>query len=344
MNNQIQNLQGLLKEKINKLDEEVRKRCENEEQYRNISGIENESQRKIQVLEEKLRNQAVLYDQEIKKLSQELERSRNEHEKLVLKLQENFTSAEILTDFITKSEQEKKNMESHHRSEITSIMKKDKEKDNLLDQLKKKNAELLEKIRTIEKQSADIITAVKENEENKGKIIELQNGKAQQRAKIKELESKIREYEELKENNEQRYLAKLEEIRSEIHTSYEEFEKTVSRYEGQLEGLKEQFALELRRLKGAKKSAETMDNIFQISKRDGLIKALRKELKLKSAKNDKKIKETGSQEENIVLQNQVFKLKAIIKNLEHQLSIVKEEAQKLRAEIDITLQMNEDIK
>ena len=45
-----------------------------------------------------------------------------------------------------------------------------------------------------------------------------------------------------------------------------------------------------------------------------------------------------------MLQTQNFKLKAIIKNLEHQLVLIKDEANKLREEIDMNIQINEDIR
>ena len=341
MAGQISDLQGLLKEKTAELDVESRKNSENEEKYKKIVAVESESQRKISVLEEKLKNQAVSSEQERNKLIRDLERSKTEHEKLILRLQENFTSAEILTDFITKSEHEKKTLDQSYKSELHLLQKKEKEKEAQMDQFRRKTGDLQEKLKDYEKVSSELLNLTKENEEQKNRINELSNQKAQQRSKIKDLEFKIRELEEKLEITDQKNLEKLEEIRLEIHKSYEEFEKTISKYEGQLEGLKEQYLLELRRLKGAKKSAETFDSIFQISKRDGMIKALKNELKLKSAKTEKK---TATTPEILLLQTQNFKLKAIIKNLEHQLVLIKDEANKLREEIDMNIQINEDIR
>jgi chromosome segregation ATPase len=343
LSSQIHNLQALLKEKISELDAESHRKTENIDEVRRTAQQELETQKKISILEEKLKTQGLVHDQEIKKLTQELQISKYEHEKLIVKLQENFTSAEVLTDFITKSEQEKKNLDLNLRLEIQSLQKKEKDKDAVIDQLKKKTNDLNEKIKELNKIQSQNNTVFKDNEELKIKINELNNNKAQLKGKIKELEGKIREYESLKESDEQKYAQKLESIQAEVHSSYEEYEKTIARYEGQLEGLKEQYNLELRRIKGAQKSAETVDSMFQIAKRDGLIKALRKELKLKSQKLEKKHSGPDN-EEVLVLQNQVFKLKAIIKNLEHQLSIVKEEAQKLRAEIDMNIEINDQIR
>ena len=65
---------------------------------------------------------------------------------------------------------------------------------------------------------------------------------------------------------------------------------------------------------------------------------------MKPVRAEKKFKDEENPGEVVLLQNQVYKTKAIIKKLEHQLVVVKEEAQKLRSEIDMTLQMHEDIK
>ena len=56
MNNKIINLQGLLKEKISELDEEVRKRSENEDKAKSFSQTEAEFNRKINSLKEKLKD------------------------------------------------------------------------------------------------------------------------------------------------------------------------------------------------------------------------------------------------------------------------------------------------
>lgn len=342
---QISNLQGLLKEKMGQLEEETKKRAENEEKNKGSIQSEVEAQRKIAVLEEKLRNANAQYEQEIRKLSEELEKSKMDHEKLIMKLQENFTSAELLADFIKKSEYEKQSMDTTFKAEMATMNKKDREKDLLIDTLKKKMNEYMNKSTELEQKNASVASATREIDDLKSKVLDLQNIKNQQRSRIKELESKIREMEELRQVEEQRHSTKLSEIHNEIKNSYEEFEKTSAKLEGQIESLKEQYSLDMRRQKGVKKAAESIDYMFQIAKRDGVISSLKKELKQKIIKLEgKKKPEIDTKEEVLILQNQVFKLKAIIKNLEHQLSYVKEEAEKLRSEIDFSLQIQDEIK
>ncbi|OMJ74383.1 hypothetical protein SteCoe_26710 [Stentor coeruleus] len=342
---QITNLQGLLKEKMEQLEEETKKRADNEEKNKGSIQSEVETQLKIAVLEEKLRNANAQHEQDVRKLSEELEKAKTDHEKLIMKLQENFTSAELLTDFIKKSEYEKQSMDTAFKAEMAVMNKKDREKDLLIDTLKKKISEYMNKSTELEQKNASVASATREIDDLKSKVSDLQNIKNQQRSRIKELESKIREMEELRQVEEQRHTTKLNEIHKEIQSSYEEFEKTTAKLEGQIESLKEQYLLDMRRQKGVKKASESMDYMFQISKRDGVISNLKKELKQKTLKLDgKKKPEIDTKEEVLILQNQVFKLKAIIKNLEHQLSYVKEEAEKLRSEIDFSLQIQDEIK
>jgi hypothetical protein len=339
LTSQVNNLQTLLKEKLLETDQDSKKRLENEEKQKNLQFLEIDSQRKIAVLEEKLKNQSTLFEQETKKLSQELEKSRNEHSKLILKLQENFTSAEILADFISKSEQEKKSLDASYKSEISSLHKKEREKDSLIDSLKKKLEETIEKVKVFELKMFEFNSLTKEVEDLKFRVNELNNTKAQQRVKIREAEAKVRELEALKETEKNLFEEKFELVRREAQIAFEEFEKTNARLEGIIEGLKEQFALDLKRLKCPKKAVESLDFMFQIAKRDGLIKALRHEIKMKCKKD---VRQGSVNEQVAILQTQVFKAKGTAKNLEAQLMEVRNENQRLKEEIDLNMRINED--
>lgn len=337
---QVYSLQGLLKEKIVETEQEGKKWLEKEEKQKNLQYIELESQRKIAVLEEKLKSQALLFEQESQKLNQELERSRAEHSKLVLKLQDNYTSAEILTDFISKTDLEKKSIESSLKSEISILQRKEREKETLIETLKRKLEETTEKNKSYEQKMFELNSLNKELEDFKYRMNELNNNKAQQRGKIKELENKIRELEAMKETDSNFYNEKYDSIRKEATLAYEEFEKTTARLEGIIEGLKEQAALEAKRTKCTKKAAESIDFMFQVAKRDGLIKALKKEIKMKTVK-DKNL--TANVDGNLVLlQTQIFKLKGVIKNLESQALELRDENFRLRQEIDLNLKIQEE--
>lgn len=340
---QVSTLQVLLKEKMNETDQEAKRRLENDEKNKVLYSAELDSQRKIAVLEEKLKAQKELYDHETSKLLEELKRCQNDHEKLIMKLQDNFTSAEILADFISKSEQEKRHLDSHYKVELSSLQRKEKEKEVYIETLKTKLSDLTEKSKDFEQKTYDLHTMTKEIEDMKFRIAELNNTKVQQRGKIKELESKIREFEVLKEADEHNFALKLDEIRRESKIVYEEFEKTSSKYEGIIEGLKEQYHLELRRMKCPKKALESVDFMFQIAKRDGMIKALKKELRMQSVKKVPKVGELKVNEETVKLQNQVFKLKAQVKGLETQLMVAKDEAVRLKGEIDMGMKIHEEV-
>ena len=340
LSSQVHNLQGLLKEKIMETEQEARKWHENEDKHKSFQHTELESQRKIAVLEEKLKNQAQLFDQETQKLSQELERARAEHSKLVLKLQDNFTSAEILTDFISKTDQEKKSIEASLKSEISVLQRKEREKEALIETLKRRLEETTEKNKSYEQKMFELNSLNKELEDFKYRMNELNNNKAQQRGKIKELENKIRELEAMRETESNAVSERYELIRKEANLAYEEFEKATARLEGIIEGLKEQAALEAKRTKCTKKAAESIDFMFQVAKRDGLIKALKKEIKMKTGK-EKNL--TVNVDGNLVLlQTQIWKLKGVIKNLESQGLELRDENFRLRQEIDLNLKIQEE--
>ncbi|CAG9335352.1 unnamed protein product [Blepharisma stoltei] len=348
LNTQMLALHSTLREKLTVLDDEIRKRIESENKFREFYEGQADSDKRIGQLEEEWKEEVRKLEMALARTQDELKLVKDDRDKLLQRFDEKASTAEGMAEYIKKIDQDRRSMEQEFKGEIFKLNQKIQESATKVNEFKSLNGDLKEKLNTAEKQKEELYSQIKELEhywENATpKLEEAEKTKAQQKTKIKDYENRIRELEIEKEEIEKQYLEKVDEIRGEIKNAYAEFDKTVEKYEGQISSLKEQISLELKNRKGAKKASETIDYMMQISKKDAVIRSLKTELKSIKPKKDKKQPKSVPEEQQnevVLLESQIYKLKAIIRNLESQLAGVKEEAQKLRVELDMNIEMHE---
>ena len=345
----IYELQEQLRQKIVSLDEEVRKRLKAEEELIKLQKEQGTKYQELKKTETELKEQIQKQEHLTYTAEQQNESLKQEKDNLLNRLQEKVDNAENYAEYVKQAEKDKKELETYYLTQISQLKEKLTQELAKAKSLKNREKELKKELENKENEKEELYRQIKdlENawEQAEPKLDGLEKAKKQNKVAIKELEARVKELQDEKTELETKHCEKLDEMKKEVHNSYQQFQKTTDKYETQLSSLKEQYLQELRTRKGPKKSAENFDYMLQISKKDALIRSLKNELRTKKPKTKSKPSaETEAPEDVVILQSQVYKLKAIIKNLEFQLNTVKEEAEKFRAELYTNMNIQEEIK
>lgn len=339
---QITSLQVLLREKITKLDEEMRKRIDAENKLRNLVLTESSAEQKVNQLYLELQEKIINLELEVAKYEQSLGKAMNEKEELIDKCAEVTQALKETTENMRRVERDFVALQQDSKSEVIKLTGKLQGSANITGELKGKIKELMDGNARLQTENDALHVHLKSLEkEFESTSIRLEDSEKINTAlklKLKEFEQKIEDLEELRAIETNGHCDKLEALREEARSSFEEFEKAIEQYDGQISSLKDQYYNDIRQRKNPKKAAESVDFMLQIAKKDSIIKSLKSELKsVKPKKLDKKPKKPESpqkQEEIVSLQNQIYKLKAQNRNLECQLSSSKEELEHLNSELE----------
>ena len=346
---QLASLQVLLREKISALDEETRKRIDSENKLRSILLTESSAEQKMNKMEKEFVNEISQLHKEIEKYEKMLNQITNERDSAMEKFEQITEAFKASTESLRKAESQIVYLQEQQKNEVAKFVNKLKNSDCNSGELKSKAKEMNGVIDRLQKENEALNEHLgaleKEFEVTSMQLEDCEKVNANLKYKLKEYEQKIEDLEEMRVMESNGNSSRYEQLRLELKLTYEEFEKTVEMYEGQLLSLKDQIFNEIK--KKGKKPAETVELMLQISKKDSIIKSLRSELKsIKPKKPEKKVKKfdnPSAEEEILSLQNQNFKLKSQIKNLEIQLQASREDFEKLSEPKQIETPPKKDI-
>ena len=335
---QLASLQVLLREKISALDEETRKRIDSENKLRSILLTESSAEQKMNRMEKEFVDEISQLHKEIEKYEKMLDQVSFERDSAMEKFEQITEAFKASTESLRKAEGQIAHLQEEQKTEVAKFVNRLKSSDCSSGELKGKVREMGSVIDRLEKENEALNQHLgaleKEFEVTSMQLEDCEKVNASLKYKLKDYEQKIEDLEEMRAMESNGNSSRFEQLRLELKLTYEEFEKTVEMYEGQLASLKDQILNEVR--KKGKKPAETAELMLQISKKDSVIRSLRSELKsIKPKKPEKKVKKFDNplaEEEILSLQNQNYKLRSQIKNLEVQLQASREDFEKLSQE------------
>lgn len=340
---QISSLQALLREKINSLDEESRKRIEAETKLRSLLITESEAEKQVDKIQSELYQKINELEKELYSNNSELKKLINEKDELMNRYEHVTKSLKEATENLRIAERDILTMQQDRKTESIKLTEKLQSSNSASVELRFKVKEITENNQKLIQENETLYKHLKslenEHENSHLKIEDLESICATLKKKINEYEITVQDLEEMRDIDTNNHINSLENLKLELKATYEEFEKTIEQFDGQIASLKEQFYNELKQKKNSKKTSETIDYMLQISKKDSIIKSLKTELKLvKPKKLEKKVKKQENiqkEEENILLQNQIYRLRAQTKNLESQLSAAKDDLEKISQEAEL---------
>lgn len=340
---QICAIQALLREKISLLDEEMRKRLDLETKLRDLILTESEAEKGVILIQNDLENKVFSLEKEVENYGKENQLLREEKDELMNRYEKVTQSLRETMENLRITEREMLALQQENKAEALKYTTKLQSTAHSSVELKGKVKDLTESTERLQKENEALYAHLKalegEYESTALKLADMEKVNSNVKLKLKDYEQNIEDLEEIRTIEGNNYLASIEALKGELKRTYQEFEKTIEQFDGQIISLKEQYYNELKQKKSAKKASETIDFMLQISKKDSIIKSLKTELKsVKPKKLEKKTltkpENPQKEEQNIILQNQVYKLKAQVRNLESQLSVNKEEFERVSQEIE----------
>lgn len=353
LNSQLGQTQAQLREKLEKLDEEVRKRLEAENKLKSLETQNSLSHNSLVAALEEAKKDKERCMMEISRLNSDIENLKEEKDRLMSRFDERVDKADSLAKFIKESDQERKAIEQQLRIEISNLNKQIQSDSAQMKSLLQRCQELESALETARNEREGLTMRNRQLEDlwqhEAPKLGEYQQKIRDNSQKLKQYESDIQDLLHVKDSLEEEYHSKLEEIMQNMKNQFGEYERTVEMYEGQINSLKELYLNDMKARKGIKKATESIDFWMQISKKDSLIKSLRGELKTLQAKKAAKKPKTSLQgvenpDQLIMLQSQVYNLKGKIRNLEAQTLNLKDQNNKLLEELDSATQTQEEKK
>jgi chromosome segregation ATPase len=353
LNSQLGQTQAQLREKLEKLDEEVRKRLEAENKLKSLESQNTLSHNPLVAALEEARKDKERCMMEIQRLNSDIDNLKEEKDRLMNRFDERVDKADSLAKFIKESDQERKAIEQQLRTEISNLNKQIQSDSAQMKSLLQRCQELESALETARNEREGLTMRNRQLEDlwqhEAPKLGEYQQKIRDNSQKLKQYESDIQDLLNVKDSLEEEYNSKLEEIMQNMKNQFEEYERTVEMYEGQINSFKELYLNDIKARKGIKKATESIDFWMQISKKDSLIKSLRGELKTLQAKKAAKKPKSSIQgvenpEQIVTLQSQVYNLKGKIRNLEAQTLNLKEQNNKLLEELDAATQTQEEKK